>query len=456
MERLEKLTPAQEELMIKIKNEWLDYIFSCKNSINKEQADKQIDWLYQFCGLEKPIKIYVDSPMSCQIAVLYVKEYAKILSLNSSQVDSQVYSQVESQVRSQVYSQVYSQVESQVYSQVLSQARSQVRSQVGSQVGSQVRPQVRSQVWSQVRPQVRSQVGSQVGSQVRPQVESQVGSQEITPENFASYGSIWDYGWVSFYDFFTQCNIINNNNFNEFKSLLRSGIYDMIQLNGFCIVSQLPNKIKRSGELLHSLDNYAIEFKDGYGQNYINGRFIPEKYFNSIKNNTFTITDFINEENEEFKSTCIAMIQELKGDEGIVNFFRESLNEVDTYVDKKEEKYLQGTTGGMNIGVYTLFKGEINNEKIAYVRCYCPSTDRMFFLGVDDVHNNAKDAIASLYRIPFKLKKHIKSISRQGERFSTILTEEGNNVLNSMTKEEIEDNTYLSGSDYFKLMQYEY
>ena len=30
MERLEKLTPAQEELMIKIKNEWLDYIFSCK------------------------------------------------------------------------------------------------------------------------------------------------------------------------------------------------------------------------------------------------------------------------------------------------------------------------------------------------------------------------------------------------------------------------------------------
>ena len=50
------------------------------------------------------------------------------------------------------------------------------------------------------------------------------------------------------------------------------------------------------------------------------------------------------------------MIQELKGDEGIVNFFRESLNEVDTYVDKKE-KYLQGTTGGMNIGVYTLFKG---------------------------------------------------------------------------------------------------
>ena len=57
----------------------------------------------------------------------------------------------------------------------------------------------------------------------------------------------------------------------------------MIQLNGFCIVSQLPNKIKRSGELLHSLDNYAIEFKDGYGQNYINGRFIMRNILIQLK-----------------------------------------------------------------------------------------------------------------------------------------------------------------------------
>ena len=40
----------------------------------------------------------------------------------------------------------------------------------------------------------------------------------------------------------------------------------------------------------------------------------------------------------------------------------------------------------------------------------------VFFLGVDDSMNTAKDAIASLYRLPKKLIPHIKSISRQGKR----------------------------------------
>ena len=39
--------------MKEVKQYWLDYIFSCKNSINKEQAKVQIEWLYKFCGLEE-------------------------------------------------------------------------------------------------------------------------------------------------------------------------------------------------------------------------------------------------------------------------------------------------------------------------------------------------------------------------------------------------------------------
>ena len=110
----------------------------------------------------------------------------------------------------------------------------------------------------------------------------------------------------------------------------------------------------------------------------------------------------------------------------------------------------------MNIGVYTLFKGKINDTNIAYVRCYCPSTDRMFFLGVDSRHTNAKDAISSLYRIPAKLKSHIKSISRQGERYSTVLTDIGNEILKAMSENEIADVTSISGESYFNLIKYEF
>jgi hypothetical protein len=327
--------------------------------------------------------------------------------------------------------------------------RGSVGDQVRDQVGDQVGDQVRDQVWDQVR----AQVGDQVGAQVR----DQVGDQKFSYENFSSYGNISNYSWVSFYDFFTQIGVINNKDYNEFKGILSSGIYDMIQLNGFCIVSDMPNKIERNtNNLLHSISGQAISFRDGYGQYYINGRVIPEKYFHSISSKTYKIEDFVNETNEEYKSTCIAFMQEKYGDEYLVDFFRQYLSEIDTFVDKKEDKFLVGTTGGMNVGVYTLFKGKINNEDIAYVRCYCPSTDRMFFLGVDSIHSTAKDAIASLFRIPKKLKTHIKSISRQGERYSTILTEEGKNVLKSMSEAEIADVSGISGNEYFNLIKYEY
>jgi hypothetical protein len=218
----------------------------------------------------------------------------------------------------------------------------------------------------------------------------------------------------------------------------------------------MPKTITRDSEnRLHSPYCHAIEW-NGYGQHYIRGRFLPEKYFNSISDQSFTLSDFINEKNEEHKSTCIAFMQEKFGDEYLVNFFRENLKEVDTFVDKKSEEFLKGTSGGMNVGVYTLFKGEINSEEIAYVRCYCPSTDRMFFLGVDSIHETVKDAIASLYRIPSKLKPHIKSISRQGERFSTTLTESGMKILKTMSEKEISEVDCISGNDYFKLMKYEY
>ena len=110
----------------------------------------------------------------------------------------------------------------------------------------------------------------------------------------------------------------------------------------------------------------------------------------------------------------------------------------------------------MNIGVYTLFKGGYGEVELAFVRCYCPSTDRMFFLSVDPENTNAKDAIASLYRIPRKLTGDIKYIQRQGERYSTVLTDNGNALLSNMSKEEIADLVPVSGNDYFTKLTYEY
>jgi hypothetical protein len=141
---------------------------------------------------------------------------------------------------------------------------------------------------------------------------------------------------------------------------------------------------------LHDVSGRSIKWVDGYEQYYIHGRVISKKYFDSISNKTFTMRILLQKKTKKANQPVLPMMQEKHGEEYIVNFFSKHLKEIDTYVDKKKEELLEGTTKGMNVGVYTLFKGTINNEKIAYVRCYCPSTDRMFFLGVDSSNKCAQ------------------------------------------------------------------
>ena len=76
----------------------------------------------------------------------------------------------------------------------------------------------------------------------------------------------------------------------------------------------------------------------------------------------------------------------------------------------------------------------------------------MFFLGVNPDNKNAKDAIASLYRVPKKLVNQIKSINRQGERYSTTF----NNGIIELTKEESSDLVSISGDEYFSKIKYEF
>ena len=132
---LEKLTKAQEKLMHQVREEWLSYFFSGQE-IDKDKAQKGIEWLYEFSGLKKPQVIFVDSPLAVQIAVNMLQGKKR------NQVENQVWGQVGNQVGSQVWDQVGSQV----WDQVGGQVGSQVWDQVGGQVGSQVRGQVGSQV----------------------------------------------------------------------------------------------------------------------------------------------------------------------------------------------------------------------------------------------------------------------------------------------------------------------
>ena len=233
--------------------------------------------------------------------------------------------------------------------------------------------------------------------------------------------------------------------------ITRCAFYDI-----FTLVLKTPKYIRRNDNGFHDVEKPAIEFCTGYGMYYVNGRRLEKDLFDRVRNKEYTFDEFTREPNEDVKAACISLMQEVHGENAVATFFADHLEEIDTYVNKKDDKYLEGTTKGLNVGVYTLFRGMMNGEPFKYVRCYCPSTDRMFFLGVDPDQTNAKDAIASLYRVPRKLATNVKSIQRQGERFSTVFDDEGKSIIETMEEKDFQDVVSISGNEYFSKMRYEY
>ena len=297
-------------------------------------------------------------------------------------------------------------------------------------------------VWDSVRDSVRASVGDSVWDLFN---------------EYSSYIDLSNYGWISFYDFFEKINILDNFEFKQYKKIIKSGVFQAYEYENFVFAVQPPISISKDERgRLHSVSEPSVIFRDKSEYYYIHGVNIQYPLFDKLSQNKYSFDDFVSENNEEIKAAALSFIEERHGNEALFRFISSNLKEIDSYTDKKNEGYLVGTTKGMNIGVYTLFKGKIESIDLAFVRCYCPSTDRMFFLAVDPINNNAKDAIASLYRVPRKLLSEIKYIQRQGERFSTVFTEEGKSILKTLSESDISDLTHISGDSYFKLMQYEY
>ena len=343
---LNKLNPKQIKLMDEVRDEWLDRFFSCKVKTDRKQATKYINWLYKFCGLEKPLIIFLDSPLGAQYGANMIGG---------------------SQVRSQVRSQVWGQVEDQVEDQVMDQVWSQVRDQVMGQVENQVMDQVISQVMSQVK----NQVMDQVMGQVEDQVEDQVRLDKLQVYDFAYYGSVWDYGWVSFYDYFRKIGKVKLSAFNNFVFLLKAGIYDMIQLDKVCIVSDMPSKIHRDERnRLHNLSGPAIEWRDGYYLYFANGVAVPEKII--LHPEKLTKKDWMNQSNLEVRR----VIQEQMGSQ---------------FVEKIGGKLLHKGIRGK------LYEVDLQDdpEKVArYVKVKDSSTKREYYLRVPPTINDADAGIA--------------------------------------------------------------
>jgi len=296
-----------------------------------------------------------------------------------------------------------------------------------------------------------------VSANVWDNVRDNVSANELEWFNTSNYGNFSDYGWLSFYDYFDAiAPALIPDEFRIYRQFLKSGFYDMIQLKGMCIVCERPKLITRNNQgLMHNTDGPCIQWNDGYEFYSINGRIVSPENFKAVRQNTLSVDTFFRIENQDERAAIIQMMTELNGASYVGDWMSDNLKSVDTYTHDRTKEYNPSAVG-QNVGVYTLFRGEIEGVPVKYVRCYCPSTDRRFFLGVPPEIANAKDGIAHLCRIPASLKDKIKSISRQGERYSFTFDAVTTKKLEQDGCEDVDNLVSLTGDEYFKLLTYEY
>jgi hypothetical protein len=162
-------------------------------------------------------------------------------------------------------------------------------------------------------------------------------------------------------------------------ALMKAGVYDMILLDGLCVVSNMPTVIKRDTEnRLHDEDGPAIEFADGYKLFFYHGMVVPGEWI--LKPKKLTKEVWSKEQNLEKRR----VIQELMGDS-----FPKKIGSKLIAKPSKEFKEKHNLLG--------LYEVELKDdpERIArYVKVQDHSSKRQYFLRVKPTITDADEGLA--------------------------------------------------------------
>lgn len=93
-------------------------------------------------------------------------------------------------------------------------------------------------------------------------------------------GNGYDSGWTSWCDYFQRIGIIDKGEygFDKWRDfILKSGVFATVLYENVAFVCIKPCKVSRNdnGDL-HCIDGMAIEWRDGYGEYYLNGVSVEE------------------------------------------------------------------------------------------------------------------------------------------------------------------------------------
>lgn len=166
----------------------------------------------------------------------------------------------------------------------------------------------------------------------------------------------------------------------KWKAFLEHNIYEMILLDGLCIVVPMPTKINLDNDKkIHSEYDAAIKWGDDYYIYAWHGTRIPKEYI--LNKESITKETFINEKNAE-RRRCL---KEILGNEALIKLLDVEL--IDEDIEETTHSNLSSKIK-LPIKLYkTKEKDELIDDYIYFLNVVDPSTMREYYLCVPEAKN---------------------------------------------------------------------
>lgn len=210
-----------------------------------------------------------------------------------------------------------------------------------------------------------------------------------------------NFGWVSFYDYFTRIGVINDANFNEYKNIIQSNVFETFEFEFAVFAVQPPVEIiMNENQQLHNPKGHSVRFKDDTKTYHINGREIS----GDLINKGFTKEQFLMETNEDTRGAMYEIV-EARGEGSMLKFLEAYEFASETITHKNGD-----------VEMLSLYRTketfpELKNIKdetdvpLCWLKLVCPSTGQNYLISTDSSFTTPIEA-AKYHRsedVPFDL-----------------------------------------------------
>jgi hypothetical protein len=344
--KIEKLTPEQQELLPRWREEWLN-VGLCTEPADRPRAEAAIAKMYAAIGKKPPLYLWAPSPLSAHFYLHFFKELPKL--------------------RGQLRGQLCDQLRGQLRGQLCDQLCDQLRGQLRDQLSDQLRGQLSGQLCDQLSGQLCDQLCDQLSGQLRGQLRDQ----RVAFDSNYFWGQHEAF-WLAFYTFPEQIGV-------KYDPAHRERLGWWIEVDrscnwwwpyeGICVLSDRPEICSMVDGRLHSTTGPAVRFRDGWSTWRIGGVQVDEQIVMTPE--TQRIAQIRSESNAEVKRIRIERF-------GWDRYLRET----DAVILDKRRNDVEATRE-------CLMRGPDGETVLV---CACPSTARIYALVVEPGIITCEDA----------------------------------------------------------------